>query len=155
MIGPGGSQHRPNFIERWSKILDEVRDLWPLVWPGKHEDLQHRAVLCGLLFLLQQLLYILVPYLLRRLVEVASNKNEKKVIQEPIASVLLLSGFFFCKFAKDHLCKELQSLLWRKIAYRTEQIVSSRTLRHIFKLPERHETGLLVVSYPTLAKVDH
>jgi ABC-type bacteriocin/lantibiotic exporter with double-glycine peptidase domain len=131
LIRPGASQNRPNFIERWRKILDGVRELWPLIWPGRHEDLQHCAVLCGFIFVFQRLLYILVPYLLGRLVEVTEENGDVWV---------LLPLFFACKLAKDHLCKELQSLLWRKIAYQTEQIVSLRALRHIFRLPEHYDT---------------
>jgi ABC-type transport system involved in Fe-S cluster assembly fused permease/ATPase subunit len=37
------------------------------------------------------------------------------------------------------MSKDLQSLLWLKITNRSQKIVSSKTLRHIFMLPEQHE----------------
>lgn len=123
----------------WTKFflaLDEIRFSWPLVWPAKDRDLQYRAFLCGLLFILRRLLYALVPYTYSRLMDRLSLENLQS--QQWLPPWALLLGLVMYKFGKDDLTKGLQSLLWQDLAIRSEKVISAETLKKTFSLPGSH-----------------
>ena len=51
-----------------TSYLGEVQHAWPLVWPSEEDGHRYRLYLCGMIFLLQRILYVRVPYLLGRVV---------------------------------------------------------------------------------------
>lgn len=123
----------------WTKFLvalDEIRFSWPLVWPIKNRDLQYRAFLCAILFVVRRLLYALVPYTYGRLSHSLQLENLHST--EWMPSWALLLGFVTYRFMKDDLTKGLQSLLWQDLAIRSEQVISAETLKKTFSLPSLH-----------------
>jgi ABC-type multidrug transport system fused ATPase/permease subunit len=114
--------------------FEGVRYAWPLVWPSEEDGHRHRLYLCGVMSFLQRILYILVPYLLGRVVNFLPLLDPE-MLRTPIIWVQVF-GLYVSGFVRDYLCKRVQSWLWLPCSLRSEQVFSGETLQTVLDNPK-------------------